>query len=432
MGRRSKLKVSDRMVDTPEDLDRLADGLKAELARPETLRRLFDLVAPRLALDGRNLVYILAQVERIGHLAMELLFLNTLYGADYDRIVVVTSSTNQEGVNPAVLEITDPVFAHVETDDPLLPLLGFIDGGLLDMNVLHLLLVQPQWLTRDFGRAVTRGKAIAHFSLPAGLEERGDAWMRTIDVDPEDPFVLLHVRDVGYLPEKAHHHFRCASIERYAGAIDRLVEHGYRVFRLGDASSPPLHHPSGRVIDVPRAPGYAHYLDVYLSARCRFAVNQASGPEALVRGFGRPALTVNLMLEHLRLPLAGDLLMFKHIRRASDGIELSYREMLDLGLAGFGSSEQFEAAGLVVDENTAAELETAVGEMIAQVEGSTSPGTSTGIASQEAFLAIGRDYEARIIRDEEIVAKTEDFYAYAHRFGRVSGAFLEINPRFLG
>lgn len=419
------------MVDTPEDLDRLADGLKAELAKPETLRRLFELVAPRLVPNGRNLVYILAQVERIGHLAMELFFLNTLYGADYDRIVVVTGPTDRAGVNPAVLEITGPVFAHVETVDPLLPLLGFFDGGLLDMTVLHLLLVQPQRLTRDFGRAVTSGKPFAHFSPPSGLREPGDAWMRSVGADPAEPFVLLHVRDASYLPEKAHHLFRCANIERYGRAIDRLVESGYRVFRLGDSSSPPLDHPSGKVVDVPHTATYAPFLDVYLSARCRFAVNQASGPEALVRGFGRPALTVNLMLEHLRLPLNGDLLMFKHIRRAGDGTELSYREMLDLGLAGFGKSERFEKAGLLVEENTAAELDAAVAEMIDGVESAVALEAGSDTARQDAFLTIGRAYETQISRDPDIVAKTEDFYAYAHPFGRVSDAFLEMNPGFL-
>lgn len=419
------------MVDTPENLDRLADGLKAELAKPETLKKLFGLVAPRLVPNGRNLVYILAQVERIGHLAMELFFLNTLYGADYDRIVVITGPTDQPGVNPAVLEITGSVFAHVETDDPLLPLLGFFDGGLLDMNVLHLLLVQPQHLTRDFGRAVAGGKPLAHFTLPPNLRALGDAWMQSVGADPEDPFVLLHARDASYLPEKAHHLFRCADIRRYGAAIDRLVKHGYRVFRLGDSASSPLDHPSNRVVDVPHSHGYAPFLDVYLSARCRFAVNQASGPEALARGFGRPALTVNLMLEHLRLPLAGDVLMFKHIRRAGDGAALSYREMLDLGLPGFGSGAEFEKAGLLVEENTEVELDAAVAEMIERMEGAGRSGAPRASTNQDRFLALGRAYEARIARDPDIVAKTEDFYAYAHPFGWVSPAFLEMNSGFL-
>jgi putative glycosyltransferase (TIGR04372 family) len=417
------------MIDTPEDLDRLAKDLQAEMAKPETLQKLFALVAPHLVPGGSNLVYILAQVERIGHLAMELFFLNTLYGADHDRIVVLTGPTDRPGVNPAVLEITGPVFAHVETEDPLLPLLGFLEGGMLDMNVLRMLLVEPQRLTRDFGRAVAGGTPMAHFTLPEHFRRLGDAWMRARGADPDDPFVLLHVRDASYLPEKAHHLFRCADIANYGTAIDRLVEAGYRVCRLGDASSPPLDHPSGRVIDVPHAPDYAPYLDVYLSARCRFAVNQASGPEALVRAFGRPALTVNLMLEHLRLPLAGDLLVFKHIRRAGDGSEVFYPEMLERGLPSFLTSEAFEKEGLLIEENSAAELDAAVAEMIELVEGRAVSGSTGG---QDRFLALGRDYEARIVKDPEVIAKTEDFYAYAHPFGRISRAFLEMNPGFLG
>lgn len=415
------------MVDTPEDLDRLADKLKAEMAKPETLQRLFQTVVPHLAPDGETLVYILAQVERIGHLAMELFFLNTLYGATYDRIIVLTGSTDQPGVNPAVLEIAGPGFVHVETHDLLLPMLGFLDAGLLDMKSMHLLLVQPQRLTRDFGRAVTSGTPFRHFSLSPGLRAHGDNWMRSNGIDPADPFVLLHVRDAGYLPEKSHHLFRCASIENYRAAVDRLVGGGYRVFRLGDPSNPSLDHPSSKVIDVPHHDGYAPFLDVYLSARCAFAVNQASGPEALVRAFGRPALTVNLMLEHLRLPLVDDLLVFKRIRCGVGSDALSYRQMLEAGLPAFGTSLQFEEVGLAVEENSDDEIDAAVAEMIKHV--ANNPFSRD--ATLDSFVEAGQTYEARIKQDLAIAAKNEDFFAYAHPFGRVSTAFLEANPGFL-
>jgi putative glycosyltransferase (TIGR04372 family) len=366
-------------------------------------------------------------VERIGHLAMELFFLNTLYGGTYDRIIVLTGPTDQPGVNPAVLEITGPGFVHVETHDPLLPILGFLDAGLLDMKSMHLLLVQPQRLTRDFGRAVTSGTPFRHFSLSSGLRARGDNWMRSNGIDPAEPFVLLHVRDAGYLPEKAHHLFRCANIENYRAAIDRLVDSGYRVFRLGDPSNPALGHPSNKVIDVPHHDGYAPFLDVYLSAHCAFAVNQASGPEALVRAFGRPALTVNLMLEHLRLPLADDLLVFKHIRRGGDGDALSYRQMLEAGLPAFGTSLQFEEAGLAVEENSSDEIDAAVAEMIKHVASNRVAGDAT----RDSFVEAGQTYKVWIKQDPAIIAKNEDFYAYAHPFGRVSNAFLKANPGFL-
>jgi hypothetical protein len=51
-----------------------------------------------------------------------------------------------------------------------------------------------------------------------------------------------------------------------------------------------------------------------------------------VLNFCGSAVTVKLLLEHLRLRLAGNLWMFEHIRRAKDGVELSYREMLELSV----------------------------------------------------------------------------------------------------
>lgn len=417
------------MVDAPKNLKRLEAGLKAEMAKPETMRKFLDAVSPRLAKGKRNLVYVLAQVERIGHLAMEVFFLKTLYGSSYDRIVVLTGPTDQLGVNKAVFDAPGGEFAFIETDDSFLPLLGFFDGGLLDLRVLHLALVSPQRLVRDFGRAVVSGsKPFRHFRLSYVLRKRGDAWMRSIGADPEEPFVLLHVRDASYLPEKDHHLFRCADISRYHAAIDRLVGAGYRVFRLGDSSSPRLSHPSDRVVDVPHEPTYQSYLDVYLSARCAFAVNQASGPEALVRAFGRPALTVNLVPEHLRLPLAGDVLVFKQFRRASDGKTLSYGELLDLGAANFGTSEEFEEAGILVEENTAEALDAAVAEMLHRVDGNH----VTNEPIQQRFLELGRAYEARITKDPKITELATDFYAYAHPFGVLSESYVALNPGFIG
>jgi len=417
------------MVDSLEDLDRLAGDIKTQLTSPETLERLFEEVAPRLVDGGRNLVYVLAQVERIGHLTMEQFFLKTLHSGMYDRIILVTGSLDQPGVNPAVLDVPGPEFVHVETTEPMLPFLGFLDGGLMRTPILDLLLVTPQRLTRDFGRAVIQGAPLRHFVLPEATRARGDRWMRSIGAEPGEPFALLHVRDANYRPDKAHHLFRCADIRRYKSAIDRLVRSGYWVFRLGDASSFPLEHPSSRVVDVVRHSDYDPFLDVYLAACCTFAVNQASGPEALARAFGRPALTVNLNLEHLRLPLPSDRLVFKHFRFVAEGTELSYAEMLEAGIATFGSSKDFEEAGILVEENTEEELDAAVAEMIAA-------GSACGPADAEEklqvrFQSIGRAYEERVRKDPEIIAKHEDFFAYAHPFGRLSTSFAKLNPGFL-
>jgi hypothetical protein len=72
-----------------KSLDRLGVWLNVELAKTETIQRLFQAMLPKLLLRCQKLFFILAQVERIGHVGVAILFLKTLYCAPYDRIVVL-------------------------------------------------------------------------------------------------------------------------------------------------------------------------------------------------------------------------------------------------------------------------------------------------------------------------------------------------------
>ena len=124
----------------PEEDGALLENLRAEFGKQETMQRLFQAVLPHLEEGRKTLVYILAQVDRIGHVAMEPFFLRSLYGSDYDRIILLTGEGEGPGYNPFVLKCLGPEFVHVTTADPILPLLGFLDGGVLDLQLFHLCL----------------------------------------------------------------------------------------------------------------------------------------------------------------------------------------------------------------------------------------------------------------------------------------------------
>jgi len=403
------------MMKSPEDDAQLLENLRAEFGKQETMQRLFQTVLPHLEEGRRTLVYILAQVDRLGHAAMEPFFLKNLYGGQYDRIVLVTGEGGGAGYNPFILRCPGPEFVHVPTADPILPLLGFLDGGILDLKLFHLCLASPQRVVRDFGRHAVAGGEIRHFELPDAIRESGEKFLTAVGMPEGTPFVVLHTRDMSYLPEKAHHAFRCADIRTYAPAIRRITEAGYWVFRLGDPNGIPMTDPPAEAVDISRHPAYSQALDIFLSARCAFAVNQASGPEALVRAFGRPAATVNLVYELLRLPLRRDLLLFKDYLHAASGARLSYEEILDMGLPAVGSGEVFEEKGIEIRENGAEELEEAAAIMIARDrDGAASPADPKTL---ETFRTLGAAYEQRLMADPEKQKDNHDFYAYAHDFG---------------
>lgn len=410
------------MIATPEDDEVLLENLRAEFGKKETMERLFHTVIPYLEEGKRTLVYILAQVDRIGHTAMEPFFLKTLLGPHYDRIVLITGQGEGPGYNPFILECLGPEFVHVQTSDAILPLLGFLDGGVLDLKVFHLCLSSPQRVVRDFGRHVTAGGEIRYFELPDSIRKTGDAFLNDVGMPSETPFVVLHARDMSYLPEKAHHAFRCADIRTYKGAIRLFVEAGYWVFRLGDRGGIPLEGYPEQVVDLPLHPGYSQALDIFLSARCAFAFNQASGPEALVRAFGRPAATVNLVYEILRLPMNRDLLLFKHYFSARTGKPLSYAEILELELPAIGKGEDFEAKGVMIRENSSEELAELAEIMIEQDSTGAQPDLDADRLA--LFRILGQNYEQKLLANPAMQIDNVDFYAYAHDFGQPAPSVL--------
>ena len=407
---------------SPEDDKALLENLRAEFGKKETMERLFHTVIPHLEQGKRTLVYILAQVDRIGHTAMEPFFLKSLYGPHYDRIILVTGQGEGAGYNPFILQCPGPEFVHVPTADPILPMLGFLDGGVHDLQLFHLCLASPQRVIRDFGRHATAGGDIRFFELPDTIRAIGEAFLKETGKPANAPFVVLHARDMSYLPEKAHHAFRCADIRSYEGAVRQFVDAGYWVFRLGDKGSVPLEGYGEQVVDLPHHPAYSQALDVFLSARCAFAFNQASGPEALVRAFGRPAATVNLVYELLRLPMKDDLLLFKHYLRARTGEPLSCAEILELGLPAIGKGEDFGTKGVVIRENSAEELEALAALMISRDQDGQAP--ETDVACLARFRDLGRSYEQKLLAAPEMQADNLDFYAYAHDFGRPAPSVL--------
>ena len=383
---------------------------------------MFHTVIPHLEEGKRTLVYILAQVDRIGHATMEPFFLKTLFASQYDRIILMTRQGDGPGYNPFVLKCLGRNL-HVTTADSILPMLGFLDGDMHDLTLFDLYLASPQRITRDFGRHMTAGGTFRFFELTDSIRQIGKAFLENLGMPADKRFVVLHVRDMTYMPEKAHHAFRCADIGTYADAIRRFVDAGYWVFRLGDSGSVPLEDLPEQVVDLPHHPDYSQALDVFLCAECAFAFNQASGPEALVRAFGRPAATANLVYELSRLPMKDDLLLFKHYASSADGAPLSYAKILERGLHDMSDGEDLEAQGVLIHENSAEELDDLAKIMIERDRSGVMTYPDTDRLA--LFRSLAQKYEQTLRADPARVQENMDFYAYAHDFGRPAPSVLD-------
>ena len=163
-----------------------------QAARPETFKKLCELVAPRVLPGKRNLVYVLYQIDRIGQLSGELLHIKTLFETYYDRIIIVTGPINNPHVNPNVFKVLGPKFINVVTEDPIIPLIGVCAGEHRTLSPnLDLLIWDAYQLWDVFRKEFIQGTPLATFQLPNSMRLKGEAWMKQTGLDPSIPTVLL-------------------------------------------------------------------------------------------------------------------------------------------------------------------------------------------------------------------------------------------------
>ena len=393
--------------------------------QPASFESLLTLVRPRIRIGKKNLIYVLNQVNRIGQLSSELLHIKTLYESFYDRIIIVTGPTNDFGVNLNVFKVVGSKFIHVSTEDPVIPMIGILNAGITQYEDIDLLIVSPWKLWSSYKKTVTAGLPLAAFQLPNSLRLKGEAWMAKAGLDPATPVVLLHARDIGYRPDLSHHGHRCVDIENYRGAISFLENQGYQVVRLGDKTNQRLKGYTQAVIDLPFHPDYDPFLDIYFAATCCFAINQSSGPSSLVRAFKKPALTVNRTVDWDYHP-GIDCLMFKHYKNKTTGKELSYDSILETGLGELSMDEDFEKAGIIIEENTPNELEQGIKEFVALQHGKKCLNSSI----QELFFEIGKKHQERISTNPDQYKNHTDIFGMGHKGAHVSEEFVNLNPTF--
>jgi putative glycosyltransferase (TIGR04372 family) len=398
-----------------------------EARKPETMDALIRLITPRIMPNKKNLVYVLTQIDRIGQLAGELWHIKTIFGPHYDRIIVVTKPLNAPYVNANVFKVVGPKFINVVTENTLIPLIGALKGNHFTLSSdLDLLIWDAHQVWGVFRKVFIQGTPLASFQLPNSMRLKGEAWMREVGLDPNNPTVLLHVRDIGYRPELSHHGHRCADISNYRLAIEVLIKKGYQVVRIGDPSNKPLKGYPKTLVDLPHHPLYESFLDIYFCAVCVFAVNQSSGPSTLLGAFEKPVLMVNRVVDWDINP-PQQVLLFKHYIRTKTGEELTYRQILEEGLDELTMDEEFEHAGFNIEENTPEELKVAVEEFVEVLEGNKNYPTERRIR----FNKIGRNHEKRIANTSKATSKKGQCFGFAYSKGNFSERAPGLNRHFL-
>ena len=235
---------------------------------------------------------------------------------------------------------------------------------------------------------------------------RGEATLKAWGLPAGAQWVCLMVRDAAYLPNLTYHAYRDCDVDTYEEAALMLAERGYYVFRMGKkvAKSFAAKHP--RIRDFATDGTYSDFMAVYLGAYCAFCISTSTGWDAIPQAFRRPMCYTNFApLEYINTWVPHSLVIWKHYRQdimvdmtpklkdgrwgvygedgkemedryypgeelvKGEGKRMSIEQIKASGAGRFMRMDQFEEAGIVLVDNTPAEITEVVLEMAEMIEG---------------------------------------------------------------
>ena len=209
--------------------------------------------------------------------------------------------------------------------------------------------------------------------LPMVERQRARGLMRTLGLPLDGKFVCVHAREAGFkahFQPDGHNTYRDIDILTYVPAITYLIERGFWVVRMGEPTVKPL-PAMERLIDYARSPLKSECLDVVLVAECEFLLGCNSGFSQLARLFNKLALWTNSVPIEMcpwdELALWIPRLLFS----TREDRFLTFPEIVSRGVGQYHRTQEYEAAGLIPQENSAEEILEATQELYRWFRGKT-------------------------------------------------------------
>lgn len=204
--------------------------------------------------------------------------------------------------------------------------------------------------------------------MPEELEDRCHRAIRARHPKFLDrPFVTILLREKGkggFLDDA----FRCSGPqENYLPAVKEMIAAGYHVLGTGETRHAVFAGIQGYYsmsdVDLP-----GPLLNLYALMKCSLFVGQQSGPHILPNSCGIPCLIVDAMPYRIGTFIAEDIILFKPLRRRSDGKVLDaveiFLEHKDLALG-----YNFATKGVDIEHNSPEDILEATREALALLRG---------------------------------------------------------------
>jgi len=228
-----------------------------------------------------------------------------------------------------------------------------------------------------------------HLRFTADEERWGQASLERLGIPERTPFVCFYARDSAYLDVTQsyrtwdYHDYRDSCIDNYLLAVEEMTRRGYPAVRMGAVVKEALDTDNPMIIDY-ASTARTDFLDIYLSAKCRFFISSTGGINAVPRIFRKPVVYVNFVpLGEWHLLVCSPDSVFipkKHWHREEERY-LTFGEIVRSGkgvyplnkrsgLNRFLETEMFDKSGVDLQENSPEEIAAAAIEMDDRLNGS--------------------------------------------------------------
>jgi putative glycosyltransferase (TIGR04372 family) len=212
-------------------------------------------------------------------------------------------------------------------------------------------------------------------SFTAEEERQGAEALVRLGIPKGRHFVCFHARDSAYLNASfppndwSYSDIRNSNIQNYLGAANELARRGNFTVRMGAVVEQSLQTSDPMILDYATS-FRTDFLDIFLSAKCRFFICSATGIERLPMIFRRPIAFVNWMpLDLVNTWGHEDLFIPKNLWLREQDRSLTFKEIISSGIGRYLLADQYREKGIEAVENTPEEITALAVEMDERLNG---------------------------------------------------------------
>lgn len=186
-----------------------------------------------------------------------------------------------------------------------------------------------------------------------------------------EKFICFHVRDSAYLNKIAayqnwsYHDFRDASLENSVIALEKFCfKNKIYAIRMGSVTTHKVNSQCPYIIDYANSPFQSDFMDLYLSANCKFFVGSDSGLSMIPELFGKPMIYLNIAPLAVHTPFGHYVIcLYKKFFHVIENVYITYSDLINKYVGKYPSTESFKNHNLELIENSAEEIYDVIVEM---------------------------------------------------------------------